>query len=94
MRYFRFPFPEQEVDGFSQSSSGFGLGHLNVAYMTDFSCITFWLWNMASASRVEFVHPDDVLNIVLDNDEETGGISSDEESDLDRQLENESKESR
>ena len=44
--------------------------------------------------RVEFVHPDDVLDMVLDNNEETSDMSSDEESDLDRQLENQSKESR
>ena len=43
--------------------------------------------------QVKFVHPDDVLYMVLDNNEETGGMSSDEESDLDRQLENQSKES-
>ena len=52
---------------------------------------------MASASkrpRVALVHPDDVLNMVLESDEETGGMSSDEESDLDRQLENQSEESR
>jgi len=52
---------------------------------------------MASVSkraRVKYVDPEDVLDIVLDDDEDPGGMFSSEESDLDRQLENQSEESR
>lgn len=52
---------------------------------------------MASAlkrQRVEFADPENVANKIWDDDKEPGGISSDGESDLDRQLENQSEESR
>ena len=42
----------------------------------------------------ECVDPEDVLDMVLDDDEDLGGMSSSAESDLDRQLENQSEESR
>ncbi len=52
---------------------------------------------MASVSkrrRVEYVDPEDVLALVLDGDEDPGGMDSGKESDLERQLENKSDESR
>lgn len=42
----------------------------------------------------EYVDPEDVLDMVLDDDKDLGGTSSSAESDLDRQLENQSEESR
>ena len=50
--------------------------------------------SVSKRARVEYVDPEDVLNMVLDDDEDPGGMSSSEESDLDRQLENQSEESR
>lgn len=52
---------------------------------------------MASVSKrawVEYVDPEDVLDMILDDDEDPGGMSSGKESNLDRQLENQSEESR
>ena len=52
---------------------------------------------MASASkrtRVEFIDQSDVLDMVLNQENSDDGMSSAEESDLDRQLENETEELR
>jgi len=52
---------------------------------------------MASVSkraRVDFVDPEDELDLILNDENSPNGMSSDEESDLDRQLENETEESR
>jgi len=52
---------------------------------------------MATASkrtRVEVIEPIDISDVVCDDDEEPEGMSSEEESDLDRQLENLDEESR
>lgn len=50
--------------------------------------------SLSKRARVEYVDPEDVLDMVLDDDEDLGGMSSSEESDLDRQLENQREESR
>ena len=49
---------------------------------------------VSKRARVEYVHPEDVLDMVLDDDEDPGGNCSSKESDLDRQLENQSEQSR
>lgn len=55
------------------------------------------LWTMASASkrqRVDLISAEEVLERIFNNEDSAEGMDSGEESDLDRQLENETGESR
>ena len=67
-------------------------------YMTNFLQIAWSVFDMASAAksakrdRSQTIDIEEVLNRILNEDTDPEGMSSSEESDLDRELENESDE--